>query len=265
MDERHEANRRHWDASAAAWRELRDRDGLWKVCPSQPQLAFEGEALEQINQAFPDLRDRRVCVVGSGDNYAAFALAAAGAHVTSVDISEQQLAIARERAQILALNIEFVRADATELSALHQGSFDLVVSTNGLFVWISDLAQLFAAVHGILRQHGSYVFYDVHPFLRPWLEQMSPLSMEKPYWDTGPFVYEDMGRHYEFHWTIEAIVNSLAGAGFVLKRIRETAAKSPRFWQNFSYGPSSETEWLDWKKNPRAGLPSWLTVAAKKP
>ena len=46
MNEYHEANRRHWDAAAAAWRELRERDGLWKRCASEPELAFDGEALQ---------------------------------------------------------------------------------------------------------------------------------------------------------------------------------------------------------------------------
>ncbi len=40
MNEYHEANRRHWDAAAVAWRELRERDALWKRCPSEPELAF---------------------------------------------------------------------------------------------------------------------------------------------------------------------------------------------------------------------------------
>ena len=47
MNAYHEANRRHWDAAAAAWRELRERDGLWKRCASEPELAFEGEALQR--------------------------------------------------------------------------------------------------------------------------------------------------------------------------------------------------------------------------
>ena len=54
-----EANRRHWDAAAAAWRELRERDGLWKRCASEPELAFEGEALQQIRRFYPVLSGRQ--------------------------------------------------------------------------------------------------------------------------------------------------------------------------------------------------------------
>jgi len=59
MNAYHEANRRHWDAAAAAWRELRERDGLWKRCASEPELAFEGEALQQIRRFYPVLSGRQ--------------------------------------------------------------------------------------------------------------------------------------------------------------------------------------------------------------
>jgi 2-polyprenyl-3-methyl-5-hydroxy-6-metoxy-1,4-benzoquinol methylase len=55
------------------------------------EVAFVGRALELIRAYCRDLAGREVCVIGSGDNYAAFALAGLGARVTSTDVSEQQL------------------------------------------------------------------------------------------------------------------------------------------------------------------------------
>jgi hypothetical protein len=92
MNDKHEANRKHWDAAAPEWQRLRDGDQLWRQCPQQPALAFAGEALDMIQQFAEDLSGKQVCVIGSGDNYAAFALAGMGAAVTSTDISEQRLA-----------------------------------------------------------------------------------------------------------------------------------------------------------------------------
>ena len=184
MNEHHEANRRDWGNAAAAWRDLRDRDGLWKRCAAEPELAFEGEALEQIRRCYPELQSRRVCVIGSGDNYAAFALAGLGARVTSVDISQRQLDVAADRARTLGLDLAFVRADATDLGALSQGSFDLIVSTNGFFVWIAEPVALFKAVHAVLKRGGIYVFYDIHPFQRPWADNLEPPT---PMWNQGSF------------------------------------------------------------------------------
>lgn len=99
----------------------------------------------------------------------------AWARVTSVDISQRQLDVAADRARTLGLDLAFVRADATDVRALPHGSFDLVVSTNGFFVWIAEPAALFTAVHAVLMRGGVYVFYDIHPFQRPWADHRDAL------------------------------------------------------------------------------------------
>lgn len=143
MDKMSNANQRYWDALAPAWQTLRDQDQLWRQCPRQPELAFEGEALAFIRKYAGPLHNQRVMVIGSGDNYAAFALAGLGAQVTSTDLSARQLEIARQRADQLGLKIEFLRADAGALEGLEDDSFDLVCSSNGFFVWIAEPGQVF--------------------------------------------------------------------------------------------------------------------------
>ena len=90
--------------------------------------------------------------------------------------------------------------------------------------------------------------------------------MEKPYFATGPFKSdESTGTTYEFNWTISDIVNPLLESGMMLRRIVETPASDSRFWQDGSYLPGTDNSLLDWRSNPRAGLPVWLTLAAEKP
>ncbi|MGC9468190.1 MAG: class I SAM-dependent methyltransferase [Anaerolineae bacterium] len=264
----HEANRRFWESISDSWRTLRERDGLWRQIPSEPDLAFEGDALEVIQIYLDDLTGKDVCVIGSGDNYAAFALAGLGARVTSTDIAQGQLDIARERADHLGLELDFVCADAAGLDPLPDSAFDLVCSTNGFFVWISEPARVFSAVERVLKPGGFYVFYDIHPFQRPWKDQaamgqVQPLEMEKPHWDVGPYFEEDGA--VEFNWTLADLLNPLADAGLVLKRIVESPAKDPRFWEGDAYEPGTHPELMDWRTNPRAGLPVWITVCAEKP
>ena len=263
MNDMHEANRRAWDRNARDWRALRDHDGLWQHCPQHPELAFEGEALDQIRRSLGTFEGKDVCVVGSGDNYAAFALAGCGARVTSVDISQCQLDIAAKRAAWLDLDIRFVRADAACLAELEDGSFDLVTSTNGFYVWIAEPRQVHAAIHRILRPGGTYVFYEVHPFQRPWSD--TPLlAMQKPYWATGPFADESDGS-YNFHWTLGDLLNPLIECGFQLRRIAESPPRSARFWRDASYEAPDDDGLSDWRQNGLAGLPAWVTVSALKP
>jgi SAM-dependent methyltransferase len=261
--DKHEVNRRHWDTAALKWKELRDRDGLWQLCATTPEIAFTGGALDLIRSFCGDLKEKNICVIGSGDNYAAFALARLGARVTSTDISQHQLDIAQDRARELGLEIQFVRADAADLDPLHDAAFDLVCSTNGFFVWISQPALVFSAVRRVLKPGGFYIFYDVHPFQRPWKNQVTPLEMEKPYWDIGPFT-DDANDSFEFNWTLADLLNPLADSGLILKRTIESSAKDSRFWQDHSYEPGTDSALTDWRTNPRAGLPVWLTVCAQK-
>ena len=219
MIESHETNRRYWDASASGWQKLRDRDGLWRECAEDPDVAVEGEALD----------GRDVCVIGSGDNYAAFALAGMGARVTSTDISEGQLAVAASRAASLGLDIDFVRSDAANLESMSDRSFDLVRSTNGFLTWIAEPGLVFGEVFRILRQNGVYVFYDVHPFQRPWRDTQQATELAKPYWDTGPHESDGDCPTVEFEWTIADLLNALTRSGLRLESIAESPAEDSRF------------------------------------
>lgn len=264
MTDKHEANRRDWDRNAASWRRMRDRDGIWRRLLDEPELAFEGGAFEQIQRHLGDLEDRDTCVIGSGDNYATFALAGCGATVTSVDISQKQLDVAADRANELGLSVEFVRADAAGLRGVDDDAFELVASTNGFFVWIADLDALFGSVRRVLRRGGHYIFYDIHPFIRPFSGRGPAMEMVKPYWSTGPFRDEESGT-YEYNWTISDLANSLLRSGLTLVEVAETRPRSARFFQDHSYEDGGDEHLADWRRNPMAGIPSWLTVVARKP
>lgn len=269
MGNLHEANRRHWDETADKWQALEDRDGLWRRCVHHPDLAFDGGSLDLIRGCLGPLKGRDVCVIGSGDNCAAFALAGCGAKVTSVDISQRRLDIAAERAAVLGVEISFVRSDAATLAELGSGCFDLVVSTNGFFVWICDPRAVFNAVYRVLRPGGFYVFYDIHPFLRPWVVEDGALRMEKPYGQEGPLPRTDESEGYEFHWTLSGLLQPLIESGFLMRRIDEAPPRSQRFWTPVESRLDGSHEGTANKRqapcpNPLAGLPAWLVICAQR-
>ena len=69
-----------------------------------------------------NIEGKEVCVLGSGDNEVAFALVGLGGWVTSVDFSQRRLDIAANRASQLGLQLSFLQADVTDLSALPSSS-----------------------------------------------------------------------------------------------------------------------------------------------
>ncbi len=247
MNDMHEANRRYWNEAAEWWKRLEEEGGLWQRFASEPGIAFTGGALRLVLEVAGTLSEKD----------------GMGATVTSVDISGERLSAASKRARHLGLPITFVQADAADLSPIGSEGFDLVFSSQGFFVWIADLQAVFSEVCRILRPGGHYVFYDVHPFQRPWKDQVMPIEVVKPYWDTGPF--DGAEGSFGFNWTLADILNPLATAGLILRRTLESPAEDSRFWQDLSYLPGTDDSLLDWNENPRAALPVWLTLALQRP
>jgi hypothetical protein len=70
----HEANKVFWDASTQWWKEKEDKRGLWMKAHEDPPLVLSSAEMPFLK----DIGDKDVCVLGSGDNEVAFALAARG-------------------------------------------------------------------------------------------------------------------------------------------------------------------------------------------
>jgi ubiquinone/menaquinone biosynthesis C-methylase UbiE len=169
----HEANRRRWDAGAESWARRADTRGIWRKCHLDPSLALHPAEVEWLR----DSAGKRVAVLGSGDNQVVFALAGMGARVTSIDISEQQLAIARARAAVLGLSVDFVRADVNDLTKLCDAAFDVVFTGGHVAVWIADLRRCYAEAARILKPDGRLIVSEYHPFRRVWKRTTSGLEV----------------------------------------------------------------------------------------
>ncbi len=253
MNQFHEANRRGWDAVSTTWQAKVEAEGKWRRCHREPRLAFAEEELRFLRHA----AGQAVCVLGSGDNLAAFALAGLGAQVTSVDISQAQLDTAARRACELALSIRFLRADVTDLSELRDESFDMVYTGGHVAVWVSDLALYYREACRILRRVGLFMVNEYHPFRRIWKLGTERLEREFGYFDRGPVQYdraEDTGGavagplpSYEFHWTVSDYVAALLAAGCELLSLQE-------------FGQGRQ----DWETAPLDGLPESLLLVGRK-
>jgi phosphoethanolamine N-methyltransferase len=102
----------------------------------------------------------RVLDVGSGIGGAAFHLAGAyGARVTGIDLAEEMVAIARERAARLGISesVTFLLGDVLETPFAEP--FDVVWSRDA-FMHIPDKPRLFARLHGLLAPGGRLVITD---------------------------------------------------------------------------------------------------------
>lgn len=164
--------------------------------------------------------------LGCGTGIAIPRLGELGWAVVGVDISADQLRIARERIGDLAA--ELVQADATRMPFADQ-SFDAVVS-----LWthtdFDDPEAVFAESRRVLRAGGQFVYVGTHPcFVTPFVERR-PTGMHllhpgyrKRGWTTaGPgFGHGIRPRVGVHHLPLADLVNAIIGSGLTLKRIEE--------------------------------------------
>jgi len=244
--EPHEANRAFWDASTKWWKEKEDRRGLWRKAHVDPASVLAPAEMPFLK----DVDGKAVCVLGSGDNEVAFALAGMGGAVTSVDISERRLEVAADRARTLGLDVTFVRADVTDLRALADGSFDLVYTGGHMSVWVSDITKYYAEAVRILKLGGLFVVNDYHPIRRMWLEADGPEPRNR-YLHRGPYQYtSDEGLPtFEYHWTAADHIQAVVDAGCRIVKVDE-------------HGEKVEDEF--WLKANLDKLPAYLLIVGRK-
>lgn len=249
----HRANQVRWDAGAEAWARRADSRGIWRKCHQNPSLALHPAELRWLSH----IAGKEVAVLGSGDNQVVFALSGMGAKVTSVDISEQQLKFARERAAELGLDIRFVRADVTDISAFPSSTFDLVYTGGHVAVWVSDLQLFYSEAARILRPDGLLIVSEYHPFRRIWKECQEHLVVACNYFERGPHRYQvsadlfdtEPGElvQFEFHWTVADYLSAVLATGCELMHVEE-------------FGDTVE----EWETAPLEGIPASLLLVAHR-
>jgi SAM-dependent methyltransferase len=171
----------------------------------------------------------RLLDVGCGGGSHALAFAEDGWAVTGVDVSEDQLELARRR------GVDVLQADATALP-FEDGSFDAAVS-----MWIhtdvDDLASFLREVARVLRPGGPFVFLGVHPcFVGPHsrfvegqgVPELHPGYRDEGRYTGGPGVSEHglRAKVGAVHITLGHLVQEFLDAGFRLEAFEEPETRA---------------------------------------
>jgi SAM-dependent methyltransferase len=249
----HEANRRRWDAGSASWADHADTRGTWRKADRDPALALHPSELVWLR----DVAGKKVAVLGSGDNQVVFALAGMGAIVTSIDISERQIDVARSRAAALGLHVDFVQADVVDLSGLGDATFDTVYTGGHVAVWVSDLRRYYAEAVRTLKPDGLLIVSEYHPFRRLWRHSVGRLELRFNYFDRGPHrseggadvLYREPGdlEQFTFRWTVADYFGAILASGCELIHVEE-------------FGDTCK----EWEGVPMTGLPETLLLVGRR-
>jgi len=187
-----------------------------------PAGGFFAYVLPPLLELVGEIKGQHICDLVCGQGQVARPLAARGAWVVGIDLSEQLLEIARQQAATEGQPIVYRRDDAQVGATLADESFDGVVCNLALMD-IPDLQAAVRTVFRILRPGGWFAFSITHPFtLMPgsgWVPQadgtIKRLTCEyfaQGFWRPadGPGVRGRVGAH---HRTLSTYLNTVIEAG----------------------------------------------------
>ena len=166
--------------------------------------------------------------IGCGDGQISRLLARAGATVTGVDPTWNQVRVAAERSG----GPQYARAAADALP-FPDASFDAAVACL-VFEHIDAVDAAIAEVARVVRPGGRFSFFLNHPLLQTpgsgWIDDHM-IDPPEQYWRIGPYLVEsesveqvEIGVYIRFiHRPLSRYLNTLAEHGLVLERMIEPA------------------------------------------
>lgn len=231
-------NRRAWDARVHRQQRFTSPQGDREFAESLRQWDARGW--------LGDLNGRRLLCLAAGGGRHGPLYAAAGAVVTVVDISDEQLRLDREIAAARGLEITTVQASMDRLPMFADEDFDVVmhpVST----CYLPDVLAVYAEVARITRVGGLYLSQhkspvslqaDVEPSSRGY-ELIEPYDRQGPLPPCSGSLHREEGT-MEFLHRWEDLIGGMCRAGFVIEDLREprhadTAAAAGTFAHRSRY------------------------------
>lgn len=237
-----EQNRRSWNAVVRAHES--HRGDLARFLRSGGTTLFP-EELRLLGDLAGGTLAHLQCNAG-GDS---LSLAALGAAVVGVDVSDEAVSAARALSERAGIPARFERADVYDwlADAARRGRrFDAIFSSYGVVCWLADLDAWAAGIATLLEPGGRFVLVDFHPaaeiFDAGWNHARSyPSGGERVRLDegVGDYVGESAGgltpagfsagvRGFEnpepchlFRWGLGEVVTALARAGLRLCVLEE--------------------------------------------
>jgi len=231
----HEHNQKAWDKMAD--------DGIeWSIAISTEEVAQARQGNWQVllteskyvpRDWFPvDMHGLEILCLASGGGQQAPTLAAAGARVTSYDLSMQQLKLDALVAEREGLDLTIVQGDMRDLSVFPDKRFDLIFHPVAN-VFIPDVLPVWREAYRVLK-HGRTLLAGM---LNP-VEYIFDAELQKqgifqakyalPYSDVTSITPEEHARIFgkdeplEFSHTLEEQIGGQLAAGFVITGFYES-------------------------------------------
>lgn len=191
-----------------------------------------------------DLRGKRMLELGCGRAECSISFAQKGAVAIAVDVSAEQLAVARRRIEEAGVKVELRQGDLADLAFLRADSIDAAFSSSTLGQ-VEDLRRVFRQVHRVLKEGGPLVFSLVHPAydMIDDDDPDEPLLIRRSYFDRSPISYQYEGALVsDYPHTFSDLFTDLVRTGFRVDAVLEpepplSGPRSPEWRETFRMVP----------------------------
>lgn len=200
-----------------------------------------------------DVKDKKMlhlqCHIGSDT----LSWALLGANVTGVDFSPKSLEIAEKLARECGINARWIESDIESLPLKLFEKFDIVVATQGIFCWVSDIGRWMHSAAHFLALDGTLYIQDGHPFMNIFEYDEPDFRMTYSYFNRSEPTNYGFGDYsdphfqtkhpsYEWSWSLSDIINAVLKAGLKIEFLHEF---SRAFWKvNNDFVKDSDGWWL---------------------
>jgi SAM-dependent methyltransferase len=238
----HEENRLSWNEATKAHNSHKGnqakffREGGNTLFPEEKELLGNISGLSVVHLQ---------CNAGQDS----LSLARLGASVTGVDISDEAITFAQKLSDESGINATFHRADVydwLEETANKKQQFDIVFSSYGAVLWLSNLSVWAKGIAAILKSGGRFVIVDFHPVAMmfdwdwshkfPYFHEGKALTWKDGIsdyvansdeglilsgYETGIENFRNPYCSHEFQWSMGEIITALLQAGLTLEVLQE--------------------------------------------
>ncbi len=177
-----------------------------------------------------DVRNKSILHLQCHFGLDTLSLAKRGAKVTGVDFSENAIAEARNLAQSLGVQAEFVCADIYDLPQQFQGQYDIVFTSYGVIGWLPDLDTWAEIIAHYLNPGGKLVFAEFHPVL--WMFDNDFRQIAYSYFQDGPIIENEKGTYADrsadiemqsvsWNHSLDQVIGGLIAAGLQISEFQE--------------------------------------------
>lgn len=221
----------------------------------QDQTVRTGLLDSWMLEALGDVTGRRVLDIGCGEGRFCRVLAALGADVTGIDLTEALIEQARAAA---GAGEHYLIGNAEDLAIIGDERFDVAVSYIVL-VDVLDYRQSIQAAYRVLRSGGRFIVCNIHPLRMAKPNGWLTLADRKlfyavdDYADEGPREFEWWGASFvNMHRTLSNYISAFLEAGFVVDGLHEPTPSAEQLATN----PSLADEFR---------VPNFILYSLRKP